>query len=131
MIDWVDAAELQAAMREMADENPNKIYKKAFIDDGVPVCAYFDEDGCPSCLVGQGLSRLGLTMESVKGHNTDGTGDLIKAGIIVDADDALAEWLENAQSYQDTGFKWSEAIGAADNQEAENNREEEDDYDED
>lgn len=109
----VGAEELERAIREVAAESPGYVYKRAFVDDGPPICAYFDGDGCPSCLVGQGLARLGVTLGSLRGLNAVGVSALFEDELIETG--AVPErWFTVLQDAQDFGNPWGEAVKMAD-----------------
>jgi hypothetical protein len=114
MIDFVHAVDLEDSIRTVADENPDKIYVRPVRDgDLEPLAVYFTDDGAPSCLVGQALARLGVTIEQVEGNNTDGVLYLFGTGLI-EGDREEVEWLENLQYNQDQGMTWQNAVLVAD-----------------
>lgn len=76
------------------------------------VCAYFDESGQPSCLVGLMLSKLGLTPLSVMGRNEAGIENLFNHGV-VKADKPTRMFLVNLQANQDAEKCWEECLEMA------------------
>lgn len=77
-------------------------------------CMYFSPDGVPSCLVGRAfeaeLRELGV--EYGNWLNEDNVLVLRDNGLSIE-DDAL-EYLTDAQSAQDSGDTWSQAVAKAD-----------------
>lgn len=113
MIEAVTVEDLEQAVREIALESPDYIYDRP--DGG---CVYFDKDGCPSCLIGHGLAKLGITPERVGGYNSSGVGGLSYEDIIVGED---LDWLINVQDRQDAGISWGDAVLLTDLHEEERN----------
>lgn len=112
-VESVSAEELERAIREVASENPDFVYRKAFVDDGPPICAYFDEEGCPSCLVGHGLARLGMGKDDIKDLNFVSVEALFDDGII-ETGDTPKSWFNNVQEFQDTDTPWGQTVRDAD-----------------
>jgi hypothetical protein len=106
MIEAVTVEDLEQAVREIALEDPDYVYDRPYGG-----CVYFDKDGCPSCLIGHGLAKLGITPERVGGYNNSGVGGLSYEDIIVGED---IKWLMDVQDQQDAGEFWGNAVRFAD-----------------
>lgn len=94
-------------------------YQKVASPNGYPWCVNFHE-GQPSCIVGHVLANLGLTGEDagrwrvagdVGVSETFGRLDGTEFGWTADTD--AADILTIAQSQQDNGMTWGEALSAA------------------
>lgn len=94
--------------KKVAANNPDFVYKK---ERG---CVYV-RNGQPSCLIGHALWNLGLIDASLEtcSDNESGVEEIIDAlHLNVDGDEQV--WLDNAQSSQDIGKSWGQAISLAD-----------------
>lgn len=71
-----------------------------------PCCVYRRKDGTPSCIVGLAVSYLrpDVVLEEFV---------LANAALIGLADDSASKYAEVAQSEQDVGVSWGEALDAA------------------
>lgn len=116
----IKVSELAAKVREIATANPDvtyfDIYREKFADTE-SLCMY-QLDGEPGCLVGQAMFELGLDPETIKEFddlNSFGS-EAIRAVVylrddVFELDDAdELEFLSYAQSAQDEGQTWGEAI---------------------
>jgi hypothetical protein len=115
MVEDISILELENAVREIAAQEPDFVYTRAVIDNvDNTACIYFDTDGCPSCLIGQGLSKLGVTRgdleELENGANFMAIGELL--GFSHGADSM--RWLSDVQFFQDSGYSWGSAVERAD-----------------
>lgn len=116
----------QLLARAVENRGEEFVYDK---DQYGGVCAYFDpSDGTPGCIVGQVLSFKGVTLETfinwaetyraesdhtyAPNLNTSGVTDLVDYHFI-DADNQTLEYLALAQSRQDTGATWGQALRRA------------------
>lgn len=113
MIDFT-VSELEAQVRAVVQENPNKTYKMADCDGtGNEGCLYFDLQGNPSCLIGQAFSRLGFTIDDfTETSNFMDVGALLK--LWAGTPESESKWLVNVQGKQDDGFNWGYAVRYAD-----------------
>lgn len=129
MIEYVDADDLEQAIRDIVADDPDVIYKKVFVgkhsDESSGLsCVYFDSNQAPSCLIGRGLARLGLTFEQLEPYNEQGVQDLFEIGLIkADTGDYYERisWFGQVQSRQDMGFTWKSALELADRDREEDN----------
>lgn len=116
IFDEITTADLVAAVRAAAAESPDRVYG-ADTDGVAGSCVYFSLDGCPSCLIGQGLARLGVTLDDVGEYNQS-TEILTLAEELFRSDlmDARnLDWLSMAQQVQDQGeTPWGDCVTAAD-----------------
>lgn len=111
-----DAIQVIKAVREVAAEQPDHVYRKP---DDASNCHYVDRDNgdrVPGCLVGQGLWKVGLIDGSLfDDYDVNGAG---VAGILdyvqIDCLPIQSEWLERVQNRQDAGATWGEAVAYAD-----------------
>jgi hypothetical protein len=104
----IDLDALVRAVREIAAEKPNHVYKKQ-PDTGH--CLYVQEGGVPGCIVGQAATRIGVPVDALERWN-----DIGQIGIVLyrisRSDDRLS-WLIHVQGSQDEGARWAEAVGIA------------------
>lgn len=98
----------------VVEGNEEYLYEAPLIGDR-RVCAYFDEEGAPSCIVGHVLARNGLTLDMIKEYDPDGSFNkypvdwLISRGLV--ACSSLAAWaLADAQRMQDVGVSWGAVL---------------------
>lgn len=84
------------------------VYQRPEID-GQPTCAYFDNFGKPSCLVGMILFRCGIEPLHYTTLNSVWVFDLQDEGVIEADPDAIA-YLDDLQSAQDKNVPWGEAV---------------------
>lgn len=82
-------------------------------DDGG--CRYTEDDGTPSCMVGNILSILDIARPGINStHNESGFLSVVEAYDLADLLDGEAiQWLANAQGVADNGYTWGRAIAAA------------------
>lgn len=108
------AQEIEAAVRAVAEENPNTVYEQPVCDSvGNTACAYFDSDEEPSCLIGQGLARLGLeAADFTDGNNYAAIAELLNTWDGTPATET--RWLSDVQYRQDQGMTWLAAVQYAD-----------------
>jgi hypothetical protein len=120
----INGNDLEREIRAAAAENPDFVYKTPVRHgdlNSLPV--YFDDSGAPSCLIGQGFFRLGLTLEDMRGLNTEGVTYLQEEGVI-EIELKPISWFQSVQDYQDTsGFTWRQAVENADAEKAESEAE--------
>jgi len=115
----VTALELETEIRAIVQENPDTVYNTPVIDNaGNKACVYFDAEGNPSCLIGHGLAKLGITLEDM----SDSENFMAIAELLNDWNSTPASetcWLRNVQAYQDCGETWDGAVKKADKRMAE------------
>lgn len=101
-----------ALLREVVAERPAHVYVRAITGDPIKgsYCVY-ELDGKPSCLVGQVLHRHGVPLARLREFDKvispayELPSDLI--------DEGAGRVLQAAQSAQDSGQSWAEALSAA------------------
>lgn len=114
-MEFIDAAAMEKAIRELAEENPDFVYCQN-------VCVYTDREGVPSCIVGQALARIGF---DVPAYNSDRAWYWRETQFITgeswndlfDASDetrSIRKWAEGVQQLQDDKTPWGEAVRLAD-----------------
>ncbi len=103
---------LRALEEAVAEKGEDYIYPWTDID-GEDQCAYLDNKGNPSCIAGHALVALGVPKWLLADHNTGyNVGDLWSKGLVeMDAD--AREALQWAQTAQDSGHPWGEALRRA------------------
>lgn len=110
----IKVSELWAEVQEIAQESPFYTYKR---DDGGALCVY-QLDGKPSCIVGQGLHRLGMTVETLElldgglGTPVNRIAIQLPEDIEVDSEADLSR-LAIVQRNQDTRQSWGKAVRLA------------------
>jgi hypothetical protein len=91
--------------RAIAEKGADYVYQRTADDDS---CAYF-KNGEPSCIVGHVLAYKGVTQEDLpENKNT-----AIVIALRIAQDDRTERLLDSAQSYQDTGTPWGDAVKSA------------------
>lgn len=102
-------------LRAVVAERPDYVYDSEAVDEnGVPMCVYV-ADGAPSCLVGHVLHRLGVPLDALSVFDESGGKDaqLVVRRVLDGTSGATAHRLWAAQSAQDNGETWGEALEAA------------------
>jgi hypothetical protein len=94
----VDLDRLVAAVRELAEEHPDRIAGTTYRND----------DGSPSCIIGHAWARIGLDLEQLV------EGQVVRAQPGVDRYDERVWWLNTVQELQDHMWTWGSAVGDAD-----------------
>lgn len=115
----INIDELIEKTREAAAEHPDH---EMINKGGYFSCVYFSvETHAPLCIVGHGLSRLGVTAEDMmpSGYNHPNLMDvraLLKhyASENINPEDRRVRWLAVVQSNQDQGHRWEAAVRTAD-----------------
>lgn len=112
----VDVKDLIKAVREVAAENPDHVYKS----QNGGGCNYTEADGSLGCIVGHAMAKLGkqlpppgdydMDMVTSSYVSSDAWSDLLDVG----SASYESRWIRRVQSYQDTGSPWSEAVRLAD-----------------
>jgi hypothetical protein len=115
----LDARETLALLKNVVNEyGPDHIYERNFTN--ASGCVYA-ENGRPSCLVGIVLHRSGrFALDNLIALDEDsyGTGSAACAIVLAFPDrltNGAAAVLQAAQSEQDEGKPWGEALSAAEN----------------
>ena len=101
-------------LRDVVNERPDHVYVSPAGEYGG--CLYVDpSDGCPSCLVGHVLYRLGADMTGVARAENAGPDDASERGglrLSIRAEQLLA----TAQAQQDCGETWGTALQVAEDE---------------
>ncbi len=107
----VDLEALAAEVRKVAAENPDYVYPENN-------CVYFDREGQPSCIVGHGLYRLGVTADDLE---VEDDSDLVRVenaenvwGLFRGLSSQSLDWMAEVQWNQDVHIPWGEAVRRAD-----------------
>lgn len=110
----VNADDLAQAIREVVAENPDEIYEKPVREGDLnSLCVYFDDEGNPSCLIGQGLARCGMTYTILDNLNAEAVDELFDEGVINEG--AIPrEWFTILQDMQDMQHSWGASLEEAD-----------------
>lgn len=102
---------LDLAQMAVADKGEDYVYQRPFYAPlGHTVCAYYDESGQPSCLVGHILHGMGLRTRGRK--NFCSVAELAEIGVI-SIDAKTNYFLGFLQSSQDIGIPWGTALAQA------------------
>lgn len=106
-------AALEAAVEE---KGADYVYPESEKVDGA--CQYLNEDGSPSCIVGNALMRLGVTRLPRHGTGSPSAYSLlVGTGYgpepVALADERTARLFGRAQNEQDVGTPWGEAVRLA------------------
>jgi hypothetical protein len=119
--DRIDAEKLIQAVREIAAEWPDVVYP-ANLDSSGPACYYTTEDGCPDCIIGHAMARIGqaLPAQQRSGMNecrllNYSVRETVWSGVLNTTRENLL-WLATVQNYQDSGYTWATAVSRADNE---------------
>lgn len=99
--------------KAIAAKGPEYVYRPLLVDEteGRTACMYFEPDtGAPSCIVGHVLADHGFTLESVGAANSEETVKSLSARRILSLDERTETLLWQAQSRQDSGITWGEAV---------------------
>ncbi|MEV2222668.1 hypothetical protein AB0E01_22650 [Nocardia vinacea] len=112
----IDPDALEQAVRDIAAENPDFVYVAPGDDD---TCVYVDENGCPSCIIGQAAARIGVPIATLQSWDSGESGapSINIGSILRDAygmDDHRAFWFATVQWRQDKGGRWGMAVSIAD-----------------
>lgn len=115
------SAELVAAVRLEAKENPDFNYRETFnAGDQYGSCYYVDEKTLEGmCLIGKAALRVGLdptVFLETWAERTRNSASFIRiaAVLIEEMDPNEINWLSRVQMEQDAGVTWSEAVAKAD-----------------
>ncbi len=108
----VNLSALVAAVRALADEFPNRVYRSQGF------CMYRrskQDDGTMSgCIIGEGLRRTGVSTSGLDRMGEMGESSIdrwfAKHGIVGNE----AAWLNEVQQAQDSNFSWQKARKIAD-----------------
>jgi len=123
--------DLVNAVREVAAERPDFIYKRRTYTNHEKVCVYTEPDGTPSCIIGVALARVGDPVPSWdedRFYSPSVDRELTIFGTRVwldyfgidniwnESDEVRSRihWLNYLQNQQDNGATWSEAVEWAD-----------------
>lgn len=117
VIDEAKALELLQA--EVDEKGADFIYKAELrVSSSTHVTCKYAEDGCPSCLIGRALFRAGVAIERLE--LLDQAYDGMSIGVVEADFDGEVELTEDAvavfaaaQSVQDRGWSWGEALSRA------------------
>lgn len=109
------AKALELLEAAVAERGADYVYERIGFDSNStgPSCVYV-RSGCPSCLVGLAMTKAGTPIEQLAEWDTrfecDAQSVLLDDGL---ATAGAAEVLTVAQSVQDDGGTWGEALDAA------------------
>lgn len=130
-----DKSMLEANVRAIAAQFPDRIYQQSKKTGSGPSCLYV-RDGKPDCLIAQGAFMAGMDIDTLAAFDAvaiDALGKvdmLTYLGAVADSaiEDSGAEhvfkpygftaieldWLKRVQQLQDAEFPWGEAVRMAD-----------------
>jgi hypothetical protein len=102
------------ARREINIEREDFIYDGARTDDARISCAYYDDNGQPSCIIGRMLDRNGLIeVEDIDGIDANGFRVAVmlnELGRWESFTDAAQKFMIRLQGLQDGGTPWGDAF---------------------
>jgi hypothetical protein len=106
-----------SALRQIAEENPEKVYvAPADMRDEWGSCYYVHRDDqgneSPGCIVGQVLHRLGVPLADLKEAETLGATAAVRL-TTQGVSDNVSDFLRFVQQKQDRGVTWSKAVADA------------------
>jgi hypothetical protein len=127
----IDLKALVEVTRKIAEARPDHVYEQFEYlppgDDHPYMTCLYVRNGEPDCLIGHGLVALGVDPASIEGPEFDAIGSMWEHPESVpmiewdnegelDSDGVPPEinWLAIAQSAQDDGYSWGDAIKIAD-----------------
>jgi hypothetical protein len=106
----IELEELRMAVHDVVEEaGPDVVYQP---EDGV--CRYVDGDQ-PSCLIGQALYRLGISLSQLTEWDGDSVDDACAARDIpvFEKNSDVAHYADVVQNMQDNGNPWGIALAQA------------------
>ena len=110
----ITAAEARELLtRAVEEKGADYVYPRS-VDEALG-CAYFEDDGTPSCIVGHVLAYKGVTLETLPLPDFDNNASVwaLQRSGFLEADDRASEALRRAQGRQDGGGDWGEALSIA------------------
>lgn len=119
--DSIDPVKLVQAVRELAAERPDFVYKSDPYREG-PGCLYTLADGTPDCIMGCAMARIGQPLPPQKvGTHEANECTLLNEDVYtwygalgVGAESVTMKWLASVQNHQDNGYTWEAAVREAD-----------------
>lgn len=108
MPDQLTGPEALRLLRAVVAEQPDYVCPRRPGGDGPPACRYV-HDGAPDCLAGTVLHRHGIPLSQLSGQEGVAADYLPSRWLDSDAAELLAE----AQSVQDRGDPWRDALAEA------------------
>lgn len=110
-METIDARRALELLVDVVDQyGEDTVYERITVK-GRPVCLYV-HDGQPSCLVGHALAKAGADVEMLESLNP-GVAALSLDVHVPNVDSGAAAVFQAAQSVQDYGGMWGEAIDNA------------------
>lgn len=113
----VDPDELIKAIREIVDEDPFFVYRRPRKTNGSSGGCYYEHSGKPSCLIGRGLFKLGVSIETlaqmdrIRPYASNGTAI---TSYFPNVEDIRVRWLMVVQEQQDAEYEYNYCIDHAD-----------------
>lgn len=117
-----NAMALKAAVREVAAESPDFVYKPVVNCEGSTTrCRYTEADGSCGCIIGHGVYMLtGAVVDEDRLHGSISGGHWERA-LHAMAEEGASQavmaaysWLCDVQSFQDGELPWGQCVQAAD-----------------
>lgn len=93
------------ALREISESYPDRIYR-SIPGNG---CRYV-HDGCPSCLIGHVMHRLGVPLDELECWEGVNVAIVVKR-MMPGISPSLRKSLMKIQARQDSGLPWLQAVG--------------------
>lgn len=102
--------DLLRTLREVAAEQPEKVYKSPA---GAGGSCFYVHGNEPGCIVGHALHRLGVPLETLKEHESDAARAPLN-DLFPEVTEGAMDLVDSVQYLQDRGEPWGEAIKALD-----------------
>lgn len=111
---------LDLAQMAVADKGEDYIYQRPYFistpihpsireGGGTALCAYYDADGDPSCIVGHILHAMGVQLDPRHTANFSSVLELTMRRVI-SLDPKTKLFLTELQNHQDCGYSWGDAL---------------------
>jgi hypothetical protein len=113
-----DKSMLEANVRAIAAQFPDRIYRQSKKAGSGPSCFYV-RNGKPDCLIAQGAFMAGMDIDTLASFDavSDGAVENSGAEYVFKPYGLTAvelDWLKRVQQLQDDGFPWGKAVQMAD-----------------
>lgn len=101
--------QLISAIEAVAAEDPYRVYQQD--DEGR--CFYL-RDGAPSCLIGQALHRLGVSLSTLAREDAiQNSAENVIFKTLSGVSDRALSFASRVQTRQDLGHTWADAVSIA------------------
>lgn len=101
--------EARARVKAAIAGREDYVYPRSLSAGGDGRCVYFEDDGAPSCLVGQAFADELRKVDPANDFNHEGVAELA-VGFPDLFDKKTVQYLQLVQDKQDTGWPWKAAV---------------------